>query len=298
MAGFLSACGTTHLDAGSNDDGDAGAVQGHVSSVTPSNSYGYPCDLPAPSWLGGTWGGRFDSFVLPSGSSSVRISIKGAYYSEGGLCGTITFGEGEPLPLPTDPSLPPPGVPSSAVWRVFTDELREGFPFEFASPGPTRLVGDAGFTPNPPTIEGQRLRTNFNMFQPYKAWCTMQVSYPAPAVALSPYTCVPPDAFSTDGKGVVCDILGMAAITVRPGTCAPFGFCSAGLCECYGPKYRITRLGLGYTEDGCTASSWGTRLDATVVDDTMSGSIVLTDGVEGMHLTRLSLRADCAECFP
>jgi hypothetical protein len=301
-AALLSACETTRLDAGSNDDGDAGDEQGHVLSGTPSNSYDYPCNLPAPSWLGGTWVGQFDSYALPSGSSSVRISVAGAFYSEGGLCGTITLGDGEPLPLPTDPSLPPPGVPSLVDFGEIMRDLREGFPYDFASPGPTRFEGDASFTPEPPAIEGQRLRTIFNPWQFYNAWCNMQPSYRAPASgpASSPteYTCVPPDALSTGSDAVLCDVLGLSGITVRPGTCAQAGFCLAGLCNCFGPEsVGVVVVGSVY---GCGAKTLGSlaRLDATVSDNTMSGSVVFDSGVEIMHLTRLSLRADCADCAP
>ncbi len=110
------ACGETRLDAGSTDGNpsDAGQ-QGELFRGTPSNSLNLPCDLPAPDFVAGAWVGSFDTLTLPSGSSTIRIDVKGSFKTSDGLCGTVVFGEGDPLPLPTDPSTYPPGAPTSAA---------------------------------------------------------------------------------------------------------------------------------------------------------------------------------------
>lgn len=113
---FGAGCGVQRLDAGTTsepaptfvDAGEAARERALWPFGPPSNSFDLPCTLPAPPELAGTWLGQLPSYKLPSGSSAIRIDITGAYEEADGLCGTVTFGEGSPPPVATDPSADPP----------------------------------------------------------------------------------------------------------------------------------------------------------------------------------------------
>lgn len=296
-AAIAVACGTTRLDAGSSDRADAGEVKGHVFDGTPSNSVRTLCDVPAEDWLAGVWQGEFDSYVLPSGSKALRIDFAGSPHTPKGLCGTVVLGQGDPLPLPADPTLPPPGEPANG--STFGSTPREGFPYDFSAFGP--LV-DGGASPNPP-IEGRRLHFAINLLQIYNAWCEMQPSYllmegkeydpahPLDVQQPAKYGCVPPDAVVTGGDGLYCDHLGLR---VRHVSCAQAEYCTRPVCFCNGPSLLPSttdddpRFPVSFAVyNGCGAAApIATEFDLTVADDTMTGNVVFFDHVEPLHLTR------------
>jgi hypothetical protein len=281
MALLLTACGEVDLDAGSNGGRDGGPIDGGkppgvLHAGTPSNALNLPCTLPAPDFLAGTWQGQFDTFTLPSGASSIEIEIKGSYEGVHGLCGTVTFGSGDPLPLPTNaedypPGLPPPeDIPSVRL----NDNLREGFPYEFYSP---RSAG----------VQGDRIRFTINTMQIYNAWCNMQPAYAETdtpskipsqqslllGVGLPVVGCLPPNSV-TDGPGRSCDGLSVQYIS-----CAQLELCLFGFCAC--------TLETQSPDAGCVAQTIANQFDLRATDDSMTGNVVRKAGVESMHLTRI-----------
>jgi hypothetical protein len=289
-------CGTARLDAGSNAPVDAGEAQGHVWSGTPSNAYNLPCDVPAPDWLAGKWSGTFDVFSLRSGSKSVEIDVKGSYLYPGGVCGTVTFGNGPPLPLPTDAASPPPGLATfdeGLPGRV----IREGFPYEFYLLGDLQNIGEPGVVimPVTPQLAGQRVRFPFDVGQYFNAWCNMQPSYQqgTGTSGTSDYACVPPGEPLVDGTDPTCsghggDISGPTYTNV---SCAQAAFCKLNLCYCTGPLPPPNGPPEGVAGGvlyGCQANSAGhTSFDVTVSNDAMTGSVILFESVETLHLTRV-----------
>jgi hypothetical protein len=291
------ACGVTRLDAGSTDAGtrDAGEDQGALWPRPPSNDLELECSLPAPDFAAGVWKGRFDSYAPPSGPD-IEIDVKGSYKSKNGLCGTVTFGTGDLVPLPEDPSAAPPDAPKLPLPIEFTPTA--GFAYQFFSYGSTFDGGVASVA----TV-GRRLRFSVNLTQVYKAWCNMQRSYlesTPPDVQkiledptkqligadVGTYGCLPPHSFSVSTDGVVCD--GLNGLTVQKLSCEQAGYCLFGLCSCGNPGPGLD--GLTVANTGCTASEHDARFDVTVSDDgtTMTGSYVLPSRVETLHLTRPS----------
>jgi hypothetical protein len=299
-AAVAVACGTTKLDAGSNDRADAGEVKGHVYEGMPTHSQAVKCDVPTEDWLAGVWQGEFDSYALPSRSKAIRIDFAGSPHEPGGVCGTVVLGQGDPLPLPTDPTLPPPGEPP--IGSTFGRTPREGFPYDFGAYSSPLLGVDGGVSGSPP-IKGRRVRFAINLLQIYNAWCEMQPSYllmegmqydpahPLDVQQPAKYGCVPPGAIVTGGDGPYCDHLG---VRVRYVSCAQAEYCTRPVCACNGPSVSadITgddpRFPVSFrVYNGCGAAApIATEFDLTVADDTMTGNVVFFDRVEPLHLTR------------
>jgi hypothetical protein len=228
------ACGTTRLNAGSNGDGgtpsaDAGP-RGLPWLGTPSNSFDQKCDLPAPDWLAGAWQGEFDAYTLPSGSKTIRIEFTGADQTPSAVCGRVTFGQGEPPPVATDPKALPPGANGSLVTPIM-----EGFAYEFVSSFGSVTSFDAG-APTAPGVDDRRIRFGITLNQIYKSWCNLQLSYAQfdpstiPGPPLEPlYSCVPRGAFSHGSDGRLCDA---APLTIVGASCAQALYCFLDVCDC------------------------------------------------------------------
>jgi hypothetical protein len=294
------ACGVVRLDAGSVGDGgrpDARSeIEGTLWSGVPSNTFDLPCTLAAPDGFGGVWEGEFDSYDLPSGSRALRLQIDGAYEESDGLCGKVVFGKGEPPPMATDPTAPPPGAPwpldSQSRLRVGRVPV-EGFVYEFANVGTDPYAPDGGgalFAPA--AVHGQRAQFAITFLQSYKSWCNLQPAYElAPGTqdpqhtltGTSPrYGCLPPDVQSGMEGGLVCP--GFVGSRLHGVSCVQATYCSGSVCDCL--------PGLGPTSGGCTvlppALGLGTsNFDLTLSSDTLSGNIILIDGVESVHFTRV-----------
>jgi hypothetical protein len=233
-----AACGITRLDAGSNraDAGAADPDQGHVYSGTQRNSFGPKCDAQAPDWLAGRWSGTFDDFSLPSGSQSIEVEVNGSYQYPGGFCGTVTFGDGPPLPLPEDAASLPPGYQIAADLRRV---IREGFPYDFFVAGPISPAMDEGFvTENGSGISGRRVRFPINVAQYFNAWCNMQRAY-YHATVPPKYTCVPQTETFVDVDDPTC--LEFGGPTFPGLSCAQRSLLEMGLCYCTGPELAVQR---------------------------------------------------------
>jgi hypothetical protein len=305
-----SACGEVKLNAGSTGDAgarpgaDGGANPGDDVGVpwpgTPSNSFDQPCTGAAPDSVRGIWQGELDSFVLPSGSKAIRIDVAGGG-ANGGLCGTVTFGTGEPPPLATDPAAAPPAAPASLILAPDADRaVVEGFAYEFnalgAPPFDPGGIDGALSVPGevlmlPRAVEGSRIRFGITLRQVYKSWCNLQLAFPRQTNFLTQnapqddFLCAPPDLLANEPGGTYCADDGpLTNITVHHASCEQAVFCLAALCSCgNGRGPGVEPLA------GCTVfNNASTRFDLAVSGSTLSGSVVLTgQSVETMHLTRV-----------
>lgn len=297
------ACSSVSLDAGSDRDGGKAqvtpATHGTRWPGAPSNTFDEPCTtLAAPNGFGGIWEGAFDSYTLPSGSRALRVEIDGAYEQQNGLCGKVVFGTGAPPPVATDPKAAPPGAP----WPLGSNDLPrlgripvEGFVYEFASNGTLPTTPDGGGSFNSlPAVQGDRARFAITFLQSYKSWCNLQLSYQYPgtldprhALTGTPprYGCVPPDAQGGIDGGLVCP--NFSGLYLHDVSCAQVTYCIAAVCTCG----TVAFAGVGAAE-GCTVpppvnNPGSSNFDLTLSGDVLSGNVVLIDGVEPVHLTRV-----------
>lgn len=297
MEALLTACGETHLDAGSNDGGKTDVV-GELYQGTPSNSFGFDCSMPAPDSVMGTWVGQFDTYELPSGSNALRIEVKGYSPRFDGVCGTVVLGEGPPLPPTTDPSEFPPGIAPDPEIHSVVIPPREGFPYEILGSGYIEL--DAG-TNSPPKFSGlQGDHLQFRIFpaQIINAWCEMQRSYKTETTRNEPgggtmtpsYTCFPENALvPPTASGMPCDAGIVSGIRVRRISCAQARLCGLRYCACGGPSGGGTFADLN--AKGCSANSLGAVFfDFHVDGEGMTGAVQISSGLELAHLTRQAAR--------
>jgi hypothetical protein len=121
------------------------------SAPAPTEDAGMPLDCQ----LAHTWTGYIEDVTFPSGSTVVKMTLP-----EDGRCpieGTITFGEGPPLPPVTDPDVGyPPGIAPSA----YVTYLAEGNPFHMLN---VMQLG-AGF------------RFEVAHSEIWTSWCSMQTA--------------------------------------------------------------------------------------------------------------------------
>src|SRR5689334_20185369 len=103
-AGAMVGCGAQVLDVGSPDAGPP--VGHHRDFPPPSNSFGCtpghentdcwgtPCKGDVPPELAGPWVGQLSDVTFPSGSSALRIEVKGTtglLPAQSGICGAVIF---------------------------------------------------------------------------------------------------------------------------------------------------------------------------------------------------------------
>lgn len=286
-----AACGETRLNVGSKDGGPAEV--GELYEGTPSNSFGFDCSMPAPDFVAGTWIGQFDTLRLPSGSNALRIDVKGYSAQFDGVCGTVVFGEGEPLPATTDASKYPPGISGNPA-RDASMTVREGFPYEIAGGGSIRVDAGADNIPSFSGLRGNHLEFPIFARQIFNAWCEMQRSY-AETVRTTfgsgggtvgtSYSCFPVSALVPPTAGeAACDAGAVEGITVRGISCEQAQVCASGYCTCGGAGHG----GIFADPDakGCSMSpSPSVSFDFHVDGETMSGAVAIS-GLQLAHLTR------------
>lgn len=293
LLGF--ACGTERLNAGSSvgaDAGgspDAGNVHARYWPDAPSNSFDVPCTLPPPPSLAGAWEGAFDTYALPSGSKSVRVEITGAFMQSDGLCGTVTFGSGEPLPVATDAETAPPGAPNLAEAALAGRLPREGFGYEFNAPGTLALDGAVLLAK--PAVKGDQVRFGINLKQSFKAWCNLQPAYlddfGAPLSSSLFGACLPPEAFDPGSDARPCEGLNLM---VRHASCAQAAFCVTGLCTCGTANPGLSGLSASPSRaaSGCTVPPTPSTMFAlTLAGTALTGTVELPNTIETLRLTRL-----------
>jgi hypothetical protein len=93
----------------------------------------------APDALALTDTGEPAQLSFPSGSSGISLVLHG----DGAFpdrFASLTFGEGEPPPAPTDPDAPPPGIPADFINNSpFNTPPLEGFPYALNPIFPSEL---------------------------------------------------------------------------------------------------------------------------------------------------------------
>jgi hypothetical protein len=280
-----TACDGGTVNAG--EDGDGGELRTYKWQGTVSNSFDKPCGWPVPQAYRGVWEGEFDAYAFPSGSKKLRIEVQGL--SEMGLCGTVTFGEGEPPSVPTDPEAPyAPGLPGDPVTYEGSSQSRlvlvEGFSYEFGR-GESNLEGEPTISEVPNPLGWSVL--DLTSIQPYKAWCNLQTAYPRvtsyAAGDFVDYLCVP------GAMGVTSNGTGPADCYVQPFddpskhvpvSCTQYTLCAnTHYCTC--------------GENGCTVNPGG-NIPAILYfqGDMLGGSVDLDldaglDARSDFHLTRV-----------
>jgi hypothetical protein len=115
---------------------------------------------------------------LPFGSGSSRISL--VVHGDGVFSdrfASLTFGEGEPPPAPTDPDAPPPGIPTELVDSIpFNTPPLEGFPYALNPIADTSVFVNGGFgigNNNFDLIDGI-LRMGFYADEIFEDYCALQ----------------------------------------------------------------------------------------------------------------------------
>jgi hypothetical protein len=203
-----------------------------TSSSTTDATTGPPevDDGPHPS-LTGVWIGYVEGTSFPSGSDAIRLVINADDCSP---TGTMTLGEGDPLPPVTDPDV---GYP-------------DGFGLEF--PGSRWYEGTA-YTATGIDISDLRLQLDVNFGEVWNDWCELQ----EPIERYDGYySCVDANAWSFDGE--VCLI--QTPEGDIPHDCGHLALCAYGACSC--------------DESGCEgAPGGGASLDVAIDDGHLEGSL-------------------------
>jgi hypothetical protein len=218
------------------------------------------------------WQGYVEAYEFRSGSDQVRLVL-----DEQGN-GSITFGDGEPLPVPTDPD-------DAFPFDRFDDELgvpnpAEGFPYTVANA----------------LVEDERLRTTLSMNDIYSPACAIQTPvavnhqhdaefepnnqdgwgalYPAGSLArTSAYACVEEVGFHFNQDYSACYM----GTSRTPISCSRANLCNQ-LCEC--------------SETACTPKLYENplRFDAALNDtgDRLEGTMVGLEQSGGRATVRLT----------
>jgi hypothetical protein len=123
---------------------------------------------------------------FPSGSSRISLVVHG----DGVLTdrfASLTFGEGEPPPAPTDPDAPPPGIPLEFIHPLLpnTPPL-EGFPYALNPRNETDVIRGDGWgvgMNDYPLIDGI-MRMGFYTNQIFEDYCSLQQTENPPAMCV------------------------------------------------------------------------------------------------------------------
>ncbi|HEY3819028.1 MAG TPA: hypothetical protein VGL81_17785 [Polyangiaceae bacterium] len=257
VGGFVclaAACGghTVNLGAG----GDGGASPGDDAGGSGSSS-GSAGSNP----LSGTYKGYIESFKFPDGSDTVVLTL--VFGDDGGVTGTVFFGDGPPLAPPMDPNVGyPPGL------TVPPGPTDEGFSFT--------VLGGSYAAP--------RLTLGLDLNELWKQWCQIQTTiYPWNNGAadggcgpLLHYACLPNGSTQT---GAVCSYTACdetAPTTVDCGKLALCGGMGPDPCTCTATSCTVATP----TQPGIT---FDMQLNAGALDGSETG---IGNSVLNVHLTK------------
>jgi hypothetical protein len=253
------ACGGEQLEVGSdaNDvnhgQGGAGASSGTGGGGTGANGGGVSNTEPVPSFpapdacaggdmlpLVGTWEGYIEGSSGLEPTDKFRVVFAGASEA-GGVCGTVTYGEGAVPPPATDPDT---GYPS-----LDTGYPRYGFG---GAPGSWGPMPGVPFTILDGTVEARRVRFNTAVTELWKDWCALQTP------VASSTQCIRMDGFATTTPGA-CTTSDDDGQEI-PIDCDKRMLCGAGVCVC--------------NDHGCAAAVTPTvSFDLLLDGDTADGSM-------------------------
>lgn len=223
LAGVLSACADT-------EPRDLGFTQTQQDLANvPEEPFFDDSTQFVGRWVGSaedtlalTADGSTPSYRFPSGSTRIAVDLA---IVEGSLVGTVTFGEGAPLPVATDPDV---GYPAGVAYdQLLGYELNEEFPegspinvlvkthltlppfegFEYALHTTSATsIGDG-----PVLLADGVASLVFSSFEPLNGWCELQTSHEAFGVP-GVFSCLPDHGggFGAlgDGSGALCDLYG------------------------------------------------------------------------------------------
>jgi hypothetical protein len=184
----------------------------------------------------GKWTGYIESYVLPSGSSTLTMNF--VKQPDGTITGTVTFGDAPAPPPATDPNV---GYPPSSGATPLTPASIEGFPY---------TARDVSF-------DGPRVRLGISTLELWKGWCELQTSVQLmeQIAGMPVYGCVP-SGFATDSSGVC---YGNGA--PQPIDCGKAALCTALTCDCTPTSCTVARSTSDVTFD---MQLTGTRMDGTI----------------------------------
>jgi hypothetical protein len=177
---------------------------------------------PAEETLALTADGSIPAYRFPSGSSRIAVDLA---LVDGNLRGTVSFGEGAPLPVATDPNVGYPagvaydellgyelntvfedGTPLNTLIRThFTLPPFEGFPYQLENTSGT------GINDGPLLIADGVASLKFSSFEPLQGWCELQTPYEGSETP-GRFSCIPEygGGIETlgDGSGGLCELYG------------------------------------------------------------------------------------------
>ncbi len=234
LAACALVCG---LGAACSSDGTANIGDGELS-----------VDKNALASYAAEWEGYVEAYTFPSGSDRVRVTL-----DEAGN-GWLRLGDAEEPAPPTNPDVGWPegffvldqhGQMIRTTWEVL-----EGLRYPISGA----------------VVEQERIRLTVDTFDPFRAWCELQTSYPGQQGHDEEYGCLSVSGFSAGGaaENNVCVLLEDGEVDWTPIDCVKAHLCSGLTCAC--------------DETGCTSGDGSSvPLDAALSDDGKSlvGSIAL-----------------------
>lgn len=229
VALMAMACGGQVLDVGNTDPGGgdgAGATGATGGSIDPDVEL---TEWPAPDAcaamsnldLVGVWQGHFQDAQFRN-QVPLRVDIRGAS-ENGGVCGTLKWGEGELPPPPTDPE---------RGWPEGVDLPNRASALEFQL-GATYTILEGG-------ARGNQVRFTVAATEFWRPWCAI----------LTPHwygefwTCIPEHvgvSFPEDSPFCSLHQRSGPDIRVELGKC---NMCATGLCECNQSECTVSPLGV------------------------------------------------------
>jgi hypothetical protein len=272
------ACGAESLDVGDTDAGATGATGG----ANGSGGSG-PRGTPIPRWpartecvpssdleIVGTWEGEVRNFSFRT-LVPLRLEILGAS-EDGGVCGTLRWGEGAPPEPVTDPS------------RGWPDDERLGFP------GPAAFFYEgATYTLLEGVVRDNNVRFQVNSAELWKDWCALQTPYlHTMSTGNGTYQCLPdyqelhmgPAGPTATPSPCTLEQASGPSILIDGGLCR---ICSAPICVCDETKcganllhaYPSPRFDLLFEGNEATGKPVDDHLTAALGTDPLMTDIVL-----------------------
>lgn len=219
---------------GTGAGGTDGTAMGGTGAVPPGGTWPPTegCDTdPEFEYLLGTWKGELEDFFLQP-VTTLTVVINGA--SSHGMCGTVTWGEGEPLPPATDPDA---AYPSSAYFDGYAGSPAilppvQAYPYSIAQ-GAAR---------------DKTVRFATGMFDPWRSWCDLQTSYPAQSDS---YQCIPDSPqYATNYDTETCSVGSQSYSLFRCYACALSHICRCDAFGCDADASPSTQFALTVSEAG------------------------------------------------
>jgi hypothetical protein len=158
--------------------GSSGGAQAGTGTVPPEGTWPGTegCDTdPEFEYLLGTWTGDLEDFFLQP-VTTLTVVINGA--SSHGMCGTVTWGQGDPPPPATDVDA---AYPSDAYFKGNADGYG-------GSPATLPPIQAYPYSIAQGAVRAKTVRFATRTFEPWRSWCELQTSYAAQSDS---HQCIP-----------------------------------------------------------------------------------------------------------